>query len=286
LIQETDEGFHARQENERKAAEKLSALLQIERSSIMRKTTSLILALLLAVPVLLQAQDSDIRARVEAVMASNIHSAEEKARYPMRQPADVLEFFRLEPGMRVIELLPFSGWYTKLLSKLLEDDGKLYVTQPEVPRYSDDMRAMLALPGLEQVEEIDWGRTAPAGGSPWSASGRWDVEPVDMVLTFQNYHNFGYDDRMAINKSAFDVLKPGGYYGIEDHTRRHNEPGTRANGRRVDPVLVIKEVQDSGFVFVDYSDVLYRAEDTLEPEVGQPAVSGNTDRFVLLFRKP
>jgi predicted methyltransferase len=252
----------------------------------MKQTTGFILSLLIAVPILVQAQDNDIRARVEAAMASNIHNAEEKARYPMRQPADVLEFFRLEPGMRVIELLPFGGWYTKLLSQVINDNGKLYVTQPEVPRYSDQMRDMLALPGLEQVEEIDWGRAAPAGGSPWSASGRWDVEPVDMVLTFQNYHNFSYDDRMAINQSTFDVLKSGGYYGIEDHTRRHNEPSTRANGRRVDPVLVIKEVQDSGFVFVDYSDALYRADDALELEVGQPAVSGNTDRFVLLFRKP
>lgn len=232
------------------------------------------------------AQQSDIRSRVEAAMASEVHSAEEKARYPMRQPADVLEFFRLEPDMRVIELLPFGGWYTKLLAHVLADDGKLYVTQPEVNPYSGLMREMLAMPGLEQVEEVSWGRTAPAGSSPWTGSGDWNIEAVDMVLTFQNYHNFGYDDRMAINRSSFDVLKSGGYYGIVDHTRRHNEPGTRANGRRADPVLVIKEVQDSGFEFVDYSDVLYRPDDALELEVGQPAVSGNTDRFVLLFRKP
>ncbi|MCP5144432.1 MAG: hypothetical protein H6978_06380 [Gammaproteobacteria bacterium] len=106
------------------------------------------------------------------------------------------------------------------------------------------------------------------------------------MLTFQNYHNFGYDDRVAINDATFRALKSGGYYGIVDHTRRHNEPRAQFNGRRVDPVLVIKEVEASGFEFVDYSNALYRPDDKLEIEVGQPQVSGNSDRFVLLFRKP
>ena len=109
---------------------------------------------------------------------------------------------------------------------------------------------------------------------------------VDLVVTFRNYHNFGYDDRMSINKSAFNALKSGGLYGIVDHTRRHMEPNTRENGRRVDPVLVIKEVQDSGFVLVDYSDVKRSPEDALQFEVGNPQVTGKTDRFTLLFRKP
>ena len=99
------------------------------------------------------------------------------------------------------------------------------------------------------------------------------------------FMGFGYDDRMAINKSAFDALKPGGLYGIVDHTRRHNEPDNRENGRRVDPVLVIKEVQDSGFILEDYAAMARSPEDALIYEVGNPAVSGKTDRFVLLFKK-
>ena len=41
-----------------------------------------------------------------------------------------------------------------------------------------------------------------------------------------------------------------------------------------------------GFEFVDYSDLHFRADDELEYEVGRRSVSGNTDRFTLLFRKP
>ena len=91
---------------------------------------------------------------------------------------------------------------------------------------------------------------------------------------------------MRINKSAFDALKSGGLYGIVDHTRRHMEPDNRENGRRMDPVLVIKEVQDTGFVFVDYSDVKRSPEDELLFEVGNPEVTGRSDRFTMLFVKP
>jgi predicted methyltransferase len=93
---------------------------------------------------------------------------------------------------------------------------------------------------------------------------------------------------MAVNDSVFDALKPGGYYGIVDHTRRHMEPDNtdRSNGRRVDPVLTIKEVEDAGFDFVDFSDLLHRPQDELLLEVGNAEVSGQTDRYTLLFQKP
>jgi predicted methyltransferase len=64
------------------------------------------------------------------------------------------------------------------------------------------------------------------------------------------------------------------------------ESENRENRRRIDPVLVIKEMLDQGFEFVDYTDLHYRADDELEYEVGRHSVSGNTDRFTMLFRKP
>jgi predicted methyltransferase len=56
--------------------------------------------------------------------------------------------------------------------------------------------------------------------------------------------------------------------------------------RRMDPVQAIKEIEAAGFEFVDYSDLHYRPDDTLQYEVGRRSVTGNTDRFTLLFRKP
>lgn len=244
--------------------------------------------LTLLIPAISLAQPSDptpFQQRVIAAMQGEIRTAEERARDANRMPAEVLEFFGMREDMRVIEILPAGGWYTKILAPVLADNGKLYVTHPP-GFYADAFQDVADLPGLEEVEEIDWGGPANASGGLFGPSGEWDVEPVDLVLTFRNYHNFSPADRSTVNQSAYDALKPGGYYGIVDHTRRHMEPGTRENGRRVDPVLVIKEVEDAGFDFVDFSDLLYRPNDELVYEVANPEVSGRTDRHTLLFRKP
>jgi predicted methyltransferase len=253
-----------------------------------RLALSLLSATLLGAPALAQPEpvlsSPASQAAIRAAIASDIRSAEDKARDAERHPFEELTFFRLEKDMRVIEIMPFGGWFTKIIGPVVRDEGVLYTTQDDLGQYSDALEPTLALPGMDKVVKLDWNGVPDGNG--WVGSGTWDVEPVDLIVTFRNYHNFGYDDRMKVNKSAFDALKPGGLYGIVDHTRRHNEPDSRENGRRVDPVLVIKEVQDSGFVFVDYADMARSAEDELVYEVGNPAVAGKTDRFVMLFQKP
>ena len=251
----------------------------------MRHLSLFLLTSLLATSVL--AQES-IRPTVQQAMASAIRTEEDRARDPWRKPDEVLEFFGLESDMRVIEIWPFGGWYTKILGPVLREEGQLYTTQPFLGSYSEALEPTLALPGMDRVVKLEYnGREQANPRDMWvGPAADWDVEPVDMVLTFQNYHNMGYDDRMALNSVIFNALAPGGIYGVVDHTRRHNQAGAPFNGRRVDPVLVIKEVQASGFVFDDYSDLLAMPDDALDLEVGQPSVSGRSDRFVLKFRKP
>lgn len=253
----------------------------------MRRVFTILILLLLSAQIISQEQ-SPIRQKVQDAMASEIRPEEDKARDIHRKPDLVLEFFGLKEDMRVIEILPFGGWYTKILGPVLRDHGLLYTTQPELGRYSDALEPTLALPGMDRVIKLDYnGRTRISEDDRWiGTAGDWDVEPVDMVLTFQNYHNYNFEDRTSLNKTVFNALKPGGSYGIVDHTRRHMEPGVRFNRRRFDPVLVIKEVQEAGFEFVDYSDVLAMPHDELTLEVGEPQVSGRSDRFTLLFRKP
>ena len=231
------------------------------------------------------ANPTPFQQRVIAALQGDIRTPEERARDVNRMPAEILEFFRMREDMRVIEILPAGGWFTKILAPVLRDEGKLYVAHPE-GFYADAYQRIADLPGLEEVEEIGWGATGAGSGGPFGPSGRWDVEPVDMAVTFRNYHNFSPADRATVNRSVFEALKAGGYYGIVDHTRRHNEPTNRQNGRRVDPVLVIKEVQDAGFELVDFSDLYYRPNDALALEVANPEVNDRTDRIALLFRKP
>jgi predicted methyltransferase len=64
------------------------------------------------------------------------------------------------------------------------------------------------------------------------------------------------------------------------------EPITMENRRRTDPVQIIVEALNAGFVLAAYSDLHYIPDDELRYEVGRRTVTGNSDRYTLLFRKP
>ena len=227
----------------------------------------------------------EIDAKVEAALAAESRPQVDRDRDRNRRPLQTLKFFGLQDGMRVLELLPGGGWYTRVLAPVLADNGKLYVALG-AGRTAD---RVLTQPGFDKVEVLDTSdnlrrndekRIYEVDDFDFGVSG------LDMVVTFRNVHNFDAASRARINKQVFKSLKSGGLYGVIDHTRRHMEPANYENRRRIDPVLVIKELLELGFEFVDYSDLHYRADDELEYEVGRRSVSGNTDRFTFLFRKP
>ena len=55
---------------------------------------------------------------------------------------------------------------------------------------------------------------------------------------------------------------------------------------RIDPSIVISEVEAAGFVLYDSSDLLRNVEDDHSKGVFAPEIRGKTDRFVLRFGKP
>ena len=240
--------------------------------------------ILLAFAAFAQAAN-DIDMKVEAALAADSRPEVDRVRDDNRMPIETLNFFGLKDNMRVLELLPGRGWYTRVLAPVLAENGKLYVAIG-AGRIKE---GVLTEPGFENVEVLvttDNHRRSDRRSVYVVDDFEFGVDNLDMVLTFRNMHNFGKEDRGEINRNVFKSLKHGGHYGVIDHTRRHMESNSGENRRRLDPVLVIKELLDLGFEFVAYSDLHFRADDELEYEVGRRSVSGNTDRFTLLFRKP
>ncbi|MCK6371881.1 MAG: methyltransferase [Gammaproteobacteria bacterium] len=256
----------------------------------MRIILPLALALVLASPAMAQFTPpplSPMGQKIEAALQSEIRTPEERARDADRRPRQTLEFFGLEDDMRVVELLPAGGWYTKILGQVLADQGELHVAvfanripalKEQYPalakvRIADSKAAFTPAPGRFGI--FDLGEEVSLG-----------VTDADLVLTFRNLHNLTAESRARLNKAVFEALKPGGIYGVVDHTRRHNDPDNPENWRRMDPVLVIQEMEAAGFQFAGFSDVHYRPDDELRFEVGRKSVTGNSDRFTLKFRKP
>lgn len=228
---------------------------------------------------------ANVEDKLKAAMTSDIRTQADIDRDRNRKPIATLQFFGIQDDMSVVELVPGGGWYTKLLAPLLNEKGNYYAAIG-----SSRVESRLATaPGFERMNIVakDAKLERKEGERFYSleASGL-GVSNVDMVLTFRNYHNFGDQGREMMNKLAFEALKPGGIYGVVDHTARHMEPMNSSNRRRFDPVKAIKEIQDAGFILVDYSTLHYREDDELEYEVGARSVSGNTDRWTLKFMKP
>lgn len=228
---------------------------------------------------------ADVETKLKEAMASDARSEAEKARDANRKPLETLKFFGLAEDMRVLELVPGGGWYTKLLAPTLAEKGKLYVAMG-----TQGVERMLEAGTLTDVEvvEVDQSSFArPEGSRRFAATDlKFNVRNIDLALTFRNLHNFDAATRDAMNKEVYRVLKKGGLYGVVDHTRRHMQKDNDENWRRMDPVQMIKEIEAAGFEFVDYSNLHYRYDDELVYEVGRRSVSGNTDRFTLLFKKP
>ncbi len=228
---------------------------------------------------------ADLKESLQAAMASDLRSDAERARDLNRKPFQTLTFFGLKEDMRVLELVPGGGWYTKLLAPTLQDKGKLYVAVGT--QGIEKMVQAGTLSGVNVVAVKSEPYVRAQGSRRGELPGlRIPVKNIDLALTFRNLHNFTRAGRRNINEAVFKALKKGGRYGVVDHTRRHMQGDSAENWRRMDPVAMIKEIEAVGFKFVNYSILHYRYDDELRYEVGRRSVSGNTDRFTLLFEKP
>jgi len=227
---------------------------------------------------------ADLRESLRAAMVAESRPDADQERDANRRPIETLEFFGLQEDMRALELVPGGGWYTRLLAPALAQKGKLYLAIGT--QRIAELQAEGQFPEAE-VLEVEGEFVRPEGSRRFQIDGiKLPVSDLDMVLTFRNLHNFTDAGRKGLNAAVFAALKSGGLYGVIDHTRRHNEGESEENWRRMDPVQMILEIQSAGFELVKSSTLHYRPDDELRYEVGRKTVTGNTDRFTLLFRKP
>ncbi len=203
-----------------------------------------------------------------------------------RKPAEVLAFTGIKPGDTVVDLMPGSGYYTRLLSKIVGPTGKVYALQPvemdkAAPRGVLSLRSFAgttAYPNVEVLVQPVTALSVPA--------------KANVIFTSQNYHDLhdpfmGSPDMARLDRSLLDVLKPGGVLIVLDHAAAAGSGSSHTDDlHRIDPAIVKTEVTGAGFVFDGESDALRNPGDNHELGIRDPSVRGHTDRFLFRFRKP
>ena len=196
-----------------------------------------------------------------------------------RHGGEIAAFAGIEPGSKVLELLPGGGYFTRIFSKAVGAEGKVYAEIPTEIANADRFKAVAdAYPNVTMLRD-----PAAAPATP---------EPVDVVFTSQNYHDYptpylGNTDVAEVDRHVFEALKPGGTYIVIDHAAETGS-GTRDTDtlHRIDPAFVRSQVESAGFEFVGESDVLHNPADDHTLKVFDKSIRGNTDQFVYKFRKP
>src|SRR3954462_15516459 len=224
---------------------------------------------------------------LDNALADPGRKAQREAADARRKPGPLIALAGVKPGDKVLDLIPGSGYWTRIFSKIVGPEGKVYAVWPQAyARFAmgnvQDMRNMSADKYYGNiVTEVQPSAVLSA------------PEPLDVVWTSQNYHDYpdeymGKDaDPNLLNKAVFKILKPGGTYMIIDHMAKPGRGIADTEGlHRIDPAIVRQQVEAAGFKFAGESKVLNNAADPLDIPVFDPKIRGHTSQFAYKFVKP
>lgn len=245
---------------------------------------------------------------MDAVLASDIRN-DDKARDKYRHPKETLAFFQVKPNMVVVDYLPSSGWFTRVLGPYLHKEGQYIGLNPAVEGlpFPDEQKQRVATIGETFPPKAAKWTGLPEGSFTGYTSDKFPEAmkgKVDRVLIFREMHNlFNWNVADSEMKRIRSMLKDGGMVGITDHRANPGTPYSKADGdlgylREKD---VINFMDIAGFDLVGKSEINANPKDTKDYEGGvwtlPPSYAkkdvdrakyeaiGESDRMTLLFRK-
>src|SRR6202795_3835093 len=217
----------------------------------------------------------------DAIVASPDRSDADRQADQRRQPARMLAFAGVKPGMKVLDMEANAGYSTELLARAVGPTGVVYAQDSSavIERFVKDKFDIRAQkPAMKNVVHVvrDFDDPIPP-----------DVSGLDMITFFFAYHDITYMqvDRAAMNKKMFAALKPGGFLIVADHSAKPGEGVSVAKTlHRIEESTLRQEVEAAGFKLVAEGDFLRHPEDPRDGAVFRPQVP--VDEFVLKYQKP
>jgi len=246
-----------------------------------RKTLRPMLAFALAGALVqtAHAQDEQVT-RMRAALTAPERPAESKARDEFRKPIETIQFFGIETGDTVVELIAVGGWFTEVLSAAVGPSGKVYASNPPLLVQAEAEKALHER--LGNVEAVH-GSLAEAGLD----------EKADAAFTAQNLHDLyhGYRGQPGSEAAAVDflkgiyaALKPGGVLALIDHVGIAGQDN--AAFHRIELQHARDVLTKAGFAIEAESSLLANPADDHTKIVVDPTIRGKTDQFMIRARKP
>jgi len=220
----------------------------------------------------------------DAAVAHSGRTASDIERDAFDHPAEILRLAGIKPGMHVADILAGSGYYSELLSYLVGPAGKVYlINNAAYDQWSAGLEARLASSRLSNVEHdtIDLNHMNLQDNS------------LDAIFLIKVYHDLYWKgagwpiiDADGVVEQIQKALRPGGRLLLIDHSAKEGTgPKDAQTLHRMDEPYAIEQFARHGLRVVGSSDLLKRRDDPRDRASLDKAMSGRTDRFVLLLRK-
>jgi predicted methyltransferase len=222
----------------------------------------------------------------DTIVAASDRDAADRELDAGRHPAELLRFFGIAPGMQVAEIGAGGGYTAELLARAVGENGRVYGVNSKfiLERFAEQpWTARLAKPVMKNVLRVDrdFDDPLPPG-----------AKALDAVLIVLFYHDTVWmkTDRERMNRAIFSALRPGGVYGIVDHSAAPGAGISQAETlHRIEEKVVRDEVVRAGFVLRAEANFLKNPSDKRDWNASPRKAGelrGTSDRFVLRFEKP
>ena len=215
-----------------------------------------------------------------AIVAAPDRSDADRETDQRRQPAKMLAFAGVKPGMKVFDMEAGAGYSTELLARVVGPTGTVYGQDSAavMERIKDKFDIRAQKPEMKNVVHVVRNFDDPIPP---------DVGNLDLITFFFAYHDTTYMpvDRAEMNKKMFAALKPGGYLVIADHSARPGDGATVGKTlHRIEESTLRQEIEAAGFRLVGEGSFWRNGDDTHDFPSFKPGMP--VDNFVLKYQKP
>jgi predicted methyltransferase len=219
-------------------------------------------------------------ARMSAALAAPERPAENKARDAGRKPIESIQFFGIETGDTVIELVAAGGWFTEVLSAAVGPSGKVYASNPPFLVQAEAEKALHDRLGNVQAVHT------PLAEAGLAAVGDAAVIALNLHDVYNGYAGNPGGEAVAVSflQSIYAALKPGAVLGVIDHVGIEGQDNTALH--RMLPQQARDVLTQAGFTIEAESNLLANPADDHTKMVFDPTIRGTTDQFVFRARKP